>query len=205
MLHRSTTFDLIEDLQPVSVASRPMRGSRKARRTVQVQDAPACTPYDTVQQTLHDIQRSAATVVGAGQGFLLVCRDDRSFEVASTFNLGPQQALSIALSQAAAPLHAALKDKLLATGDLHGDCPTLPADAFGILPAALCVPLDLGPRMSGVLCLLRRGQPQHMSDLDVEIVQALAEQAALAICAARHSTALSRLQASLSTLAPAYA
>ena len=72
-------------------------------------------------------------------------------------------------------------------------------------PAVLCVPLDLGPQLSGVLCLLRREQPRRLSDLDLEIVQALAEQAALAIGAASHSSALSRLRASLSDLPAAHA
>lgn len=203
MLNRSTVADLIEESMP---SPEPHTRHEPLRLRPSRTDKTRPNGYESVQQTLQDIQRSVAALVGASQAFILTCREDSALEIASTHNIRVTQAMDLALSQATLPLHAALRGKMLVTGDLNGYAPaTLPGNHSSLIPAALCVPLDLGPRMKGALCLLRRGQPQHMSDLDLEIVQALAEQAALAICAASHSNALSRLQDSLSTLAPAYA
>ena len=48
--------------------------------------------------------------------------------------------------------------------------------------------------------MIRNGAPRHLSDLDLEILGALADQAALALRASNQQSALSRLAASLDAL-----
>lgn len=184
-------------------ASRP-RPERLLPETLQPRFESHTSGYETVEQILKDILRSAAQVLGAEQGFFLVSRSEAVLELAQAQNIRPAEVIDTVLSKAALPVHASLREKKLAGADFNGDMLPIHDGLFeNNSPAILCVPLDLGLRQSGVLCLLRRHQLRKLTGLDLEIVQALAEQAALAIGAASHSSALSRLEASLS--APAYA
>lgn len=170
------------------------------------QTAPFFTSgYEPAEQILADILSSAVDVTGSVQGFILVSREGSVLEVAGTRNLRPSEVIDIVLARAAAPLHAALRENRPAAADEQGHLLSLfekPAGAAAALAAVLCVPLDLGLRQTGALCLMRQACARRVSELDLEIVQALAEQAALAIGAACHQTALTRLEASLSSLAP---
>lgn len=162
--------------------------------------------YEPAEQILADIMRSAMEVTGAAQGFILVSREGSVLEVAGTRNLRPSEVVDVVLARAASPLHTALREGRPAAADDQGRA--LPIfDGFfeQNTPAVLCVPLDLGLRQTGALCILRHPGARKLSELDLEIVQALAEQAALAIGAACHQTALTRLEASLSGLVPAHA
>lgn len=160
--------------------------------------------YEPAEQILADILRSALDVTGAHQGFILVSREGSILEVAGARNLRPSEVVDVVLSRAAAPLHSALREGQAAAADEQGRA--LPIfDGFfeNNNPSVLCVPLELGLRQTGALCLLRQPGARKVSELDLEIVQALAEQAGLAISAACHQTALTRLEASLSALDPA--
>lgn len=209
MGNRSAVSSLIEEQthgQDVYARMRRRADSRRERVPLAVTELHRATAYEPVRQILQDILRSASGVLGAAQAFFLVSRGGSVLEVACSHGIEPDEVMNAVLLQAAQPIHSALRERILAGGDLQGCVlPLLDGSFEHCAPAVLCVPLDLGPRLSGVMCLLRRQQPQQLSDLDLEIVQALAEQAALAIGAASHSSALSRLQASLNTLVPAYA
>lgn len=195
-----------EQLSSQGAFARMRRRAGGTPAPASLADSHRSTAYEPVQQILRDILRSASGVLGAAQAFILVSRGGSVLEVAGAHEIHPGEVMSAVLAQASLPIHTALREKILTGGDLQGCVlPLLEGALEQRAPAVLCVPLDLGPRLSGVLCLLRQQQPQKLSDLDLEIVQALAEQAALAIGAASHSSALSRLQASLDTLAPAYA
>lgn len=166
-------------------------------------DSPITTAYEPVQPLLKEILRSTADVLSAHQAFIIVARGEALIEVACTHNIRPSEVVDAVTTGARGPVQTALKEKILTAGDIQGAAmPLLDGFFENNSPAILCVPLDLGSRLAGVLCLLRRHPPRRLSDLDLEIVQALAEQAALAIGAATHSSALSRLKASLSRPSP---
>lgn len=162
------------------------------------------TSCESVGQILRDLLRSAAEVLDAKQAFFLIARDEHTLEAAATRNIRPAEVMDLILSQAAHPVHVALFDHQLAAAD--GDGHALPIyDGYfeTNTPATLCVPMDLGLRQTGALCVVRHKGARRLSDLDLEIAQALTEQAAVVIAAARHQSALSHLEASLSDLAPA--
>lgn len=160
--------------------------------------------YEPVRQILQDILESACEVMGSGQAFILVSRGRAALDVAATYAIDAGEVTQTVLAQCARAVNASMLEKIMTAGDLHGYVlPMREGAGEEHAPAVLCVPLELNHQQGGVICLLRSQQARRMSDLDLEIVQALAEQASLAIGAASHHSALSRLQDSLSSFAHA--
>ena len=192
--------------------SRIMPRRRAARQRPRTPDDvllprdPHTGGYEPVEQILCDILASAAEVTGADQAFFLVSREGSVLEVACARNIRPAEVMDLVLTRAAATVHRALREGQLSGADGAGR-PMPVYDGFfeANAPAVLCVPLDLGLRQSGAMCLIRCKNPRRLSELDLEITQALAEQAALAIGAACHHSALTRLEASLNAPVPARA
>lgn len=182
----------------------PRRRSQKPRpiqvRT-SISDAPS---YEPVSQLLAEILRSACDVAGAEQAFFLVTRDETALEAVATYRIRPGEVMDVVLCRAAHPVHLALREHRMAAADADGRALPVYDGNFELnAPAVLCVPLDLGLRQTGALCLMRKTGARNLSELDLEIVQALSGQAELAIGAARCRSALSRLEASLRVLSPA--
>lgn len=166
----------------------------------------AASGFEPAQQILRSILCSASDLVGADQCFFLVSRNDAVLEVASARNIRPADIMQVVLGRGAPVIGQCLRERRLACGDANGrPMPLLDGVFEANSPALLCLPLDLGLSQAGVLCLLRRRRARRVSELDLEILQALTEQAALAIGAASHQTALTRLEASLSALTPSLA
>lgn len=203
----------IESIKP-SMRGNYLRGRRRGaesrpahKRTARAETRAGTefptSGYEPAEQILNEILRSAMEVTGAVQGFILVSREGSVLEVAGSRNLRPSEVVDVVLARAAAPVHSALREGRMAAADDKGRALPIFDGYFETnTPAVLCVPLDLGLRQSGALCILRHPGARKLSELDLEIVQALAEQAALAIGAACHQTALTRLEASLSAFSP---
>lgn len=156
---------------------------------------------EPAQQVLRNTLSSACEVIGAESGFTLQTREDAVFEVACAHRLGPTQLLDAVLGRASSALHRALVFGDLGLAGLDGN-PLPQADNADSAPAVIALPLDLGARERGVLCLMRTGSPRALSELDLEILGALADQAALALRAANQECALSKLAASLNAFGP---
>lgn len=166
----------------------------------------AAAGYASVHQILIDLLRSSAEVTGAEQAFCLVARDLASLELASSWRIHPSDVMETVLTRAPAAIYLALREQRLACTDSQGRTLPMEDDFFTRnSPAVLCLPLDLGARLAGVLCLSRREPLRVVSELDLEIAQALAEQIALAISAASAFSALTHLEQSLGCLPPAHA
>lgn len=152
---------------------------------------------------VQDILQSAADVLDADQAYVLTASDDTATETVAALHAVTARTAQLALKRAARAIRSALLQRRVTAVDRLGqEMPLragLPADGN---PAVLCLPLDAHPRSGGVMCLMRRRQARQMTALDLEIVQALADQAALALAAVSHQRALSRLEASLSEPLP---
>src|SRR3546814_1513075 len=109
---------------------------------------------------------------------------------------GPDARLGIA----ARALHRTLLESSRGLAGPRGELLVEPAHAAA--PAVISLPLELGPNRCGAFCLLRKDQERGLSELDFEILDALAGQAALALAASCQRTALNRLEASLSAIGP---
>jgi len=159
---------------------------------------------EAAQQVLRNTLRSACDVIGADRGFILQGREDGSLEVACACRIGPQELINAALGRAAPALHQAMSRATLGLVDRDG----VVLESFqrqDNAPVAVALPLDLGSGLRGTLCLLREDEPRALSELDAEILGALADQAALALRAASQESALSKLAASLHEFANKHA
>lgn len=192
------------------VASRPasfsQSGSRRRQQRRGLHESLTWSgdhASEPAQEVLRNTLRSACEVLGGERGFILQTREDPSLAVVCTHRIGQQDLLGIVLGCAARALHQALVRGGLGLADRLGLIqPQLDGSFEENAPAVVAVPLELGGRQRGVLCLLRADPPRVLSELDVEILEALADQAALALRAANQEFALSRLAASLHAFAP---
>lgn len=158
---------------------------------------------EPAQEVLRNTLRSACEVIGAEQGFTLQTREDTVIEVACAHQIRQQELLDAVLGRAARALHQALIAHQPGLADRRGMAlPSLDGSFEENAPAVVALPLELGAGQRGALCLLRSGNPRALRELDLEILGALAEQAALALRAANQQSALSKLAASLNELVP---
>lgn len=185
---------------PSSGARRRRQIQRSLHRAIAWTSAGASEP---AQEVLRNTLQSACEVIGADRGFTLRTREDAVLEVACSHCIKPQELLDAVLGRAARALHQAMVCNELGLADRVGNSlPHLDGSFEENAPAVVALPLDLGANQRGVLCLLRSGSPRALSDLDLEILGALADQAALALRAAQQESALSKLAASLNSFAP---
>lgn len=188
----------------------PPRGVRKfpssalrRRRVTPQETSPAdiawapATGDDDALQVLRNTLRSACCVVGAHGGFVVQVRDDTVLEIACAHALPGQDVLDAVLGMAARALHRTLLESARGLACPRGELLIEPAHVAA--PAVVSLPLELGPNRQGAFCLLRKNHERELSELDFEILEALAGQAALALSASCQRTALSRLEASLSS------
>lgn len=153
---------------------------------------------DTVQEILRNTLRSTYGVIGASGGFVLLLTDQRVLEIAALHRVSNNDVLDALFGWAAGALHRALLDgaRGLATAEgrlLVGEQPDEPA-------IFVCLPLDVDDNRRGALCLLRKPDARPLKALDLEILDALAGQAALALAAGCQRHALHQLQARLQAL-----
>ena len=179
---------------------------RRKREPVNAGLPPAISQnYGPVSKIMRDILRSAADVLDADQAFILISRDGEPTETAAVLNLRPIKVINLALQRAALSIRHSLQRRCVTAADNRGQELLLCNGEFAhdISPSTLCLPLDPNSHVCGVMCMIRRGNARRLTALDLEIVYALADQAALAVGAANHQRALSHLEASLSELLPA--
>ncbi|HEX4895019.1 MAG TPA: GAF domain-containing protein [Solimonas sp.] len=153
---------------------------------------------EPAQEILRNTLRSACELIGAERGFVIALREDVALEIACTRAMRQHELLDAVLGPAARALHRTLSEQAIGLADASGQAlPMLDGYFEHNAPAVVSLPLEVGPRQRGALCLLRADAPRTLSDLDFEILEALAGQAALALAAASQQNALSRLAASL--------
>lgn len=165
------------------------------------------TPVDdaraAVDRLLGDILCSSCDVVGAQRSFLLVSRDERSVEVCASHRIHPSEIVQIAFTRAAPALRKTFSEARVTLMDQHGKDLPVPNERQHCCPTLICIPIESALQVSGALCLERRSHAKALTDLDLEILQALAAQAGNALAAVRTHDALSRLSASLDATPPA--
>jgi GAF domain-containing protein len=199
----------LSNRHPLTAHARGVRAfprtALRRRRTGTADTAPAGIAWaptsadDTVQQVLSNTLRSACGVIGARGGFVVQLRDDTVLEIACAHALPGQAVLDAVFGRAARALHSALLDARRGLACSRGELLPEPLQAT---PAVISLPLELGQSRQGAFCLLRDNADRSLSELDFEILDALAGQAGLALAAACQRSALSRLEASLHAIAP---
>lgn len=156
--------------------------------------AAACAD-ETVQEILRNTLRSAYGVIGAQGGFVLLLTEGSALEIATLHRVSNNDVLDALFGWSAIALHRALLDGARGLGGPEGQLlDEQQADAPAVFVA---LPLDIDESRRGALCLLRKPDARPLKALDLEILDALAGQAALALAAGCQRHALSQLQARL--------
>ena len=154
-------------------------------------------PRLAIDQALGDILRSVASITGGSRAFLMISRDQRSVEIAATHRIRPGEILHAAVTRMALAINRAFTDREMTLADRRGELVAPPDARNSAAPAWICSPFTSAMRINGVLCVERQARGKRLTELDLEIVQALTDQAATALAAVRTQGALSRLFAAL--------
>lgn len=182
------------------------RATLRRKQPAPLESAPAGIAWasasadDTALQVLENTLRSACGVVGARGGFVVLLRDDTVMEISCAHALPGQAVLDAMLGSAARALHCALLESRRGLACKRGEL--LDETSKTSCPSVVSLPLELGAHRQGAFCLLRTDAERTLSELDFEILDALAGQAALALAASCQRTALNRLEASLRAIGP---
>ncbi|HEX4873036.1 MAG TPA: GAF domain-containing protein [Nevskiaceae bacterium] len=156
-----------------------------------------CQGYESAEAVLQSCLASAMEVSGSEGGFFLLSSGPGALEILMPRRLSAETAMDVVLGRAAVAVRQTLRDGRVACTDAQGRALPL-QDGFheSNAPACLCVPMELG-RRKGLLCLVRPLPARSLGELDLEIVQAVTEQAGLTLSALIAGQALARLEAAL--------
>jgi pSer/pThr/pTyr-binding forkhead associated (FHA) protein len=157
--------------------------------------------------TLGDLVRglldSAVQLCGADRGFVLLARGDGELAVAAASGLVTGDLAAADFSGSIGAVERALASgRAVATSDALAD-PALgarPSVAREGIRALVCVPVTVLDRRLGALYADSRRQGSAFTDLDIEILEALAAQAALALAAARLDEEVGQLLAEVEAI-----
>ncbi len=196
------TANLIDPMQQRGTVGYSRQNGRRRRSVDARRNESLLTWHDAAHdkpasELLANTLGSACDLIGAQRGFVLVLCEETTLEIACTRHLPTDELLDCLLGSAARALHRALA--LAEPGLAGSDGNLLSSGCADAAPAIVSLPLDLGLRQRGAMCLLRDDTPRCLSKLDFEILAALSGQAELALAAASQHCALSRLKARLTS------
>lgn len=158
---------------------------------------------------LRRVLAAVGELVGAERGFVLLRRPDGELEVAATSGLEAAELGLAEFSGSAGAVERALASGApVAANDVLADTGTgrlgaRPSVLAGGIRALVCVPLRVLERTIGAVYADSRKPGAAFTELDVEILEALAHQAALAIAVARLDEELRGLADRLAAAPPA--
>ncbi len=139
---------------------------------------------------LRQVLDSVVKLAGAERGFVLLAGDDGELEVAATAGLEAEVLASEEFAGSAGAVERALAEgRPVVACDARGDFDLgrRPSIVEGGIRALACVPLQILGRKIGAIYADSRCPGSAFTELDLEILEALAGQAALAIAVARLS------------------
>lgn len=185
----------------VSEAARRVEREAQLRRwrtslEMQRQLLPSLGLEGLLERVLH----SFLTLSGAERGFILLARRDGDLEVVSAARLAVDELTEREFSGSIGAISQVLQSgRPVATADAQAETAlqARPSVVAGGIRALLCVPLTVLERLLGVIYADSRQPGTVFTELDVEILGALASHAALAIALARLDHELRDLVGSL--------
>lgn len=139
---------------------------------------------------LGQVLESVVQLAGAERGFVLLAGDDGELEVAATSGLDARALAGDEFAGSAGAVDRALAEgRAVVACDVRAEQPLArrPSVVEGGIRALACVPLEVLGRKIGAIYADSRSPGSAFTELDLEILEALAGQAALAIAVARLS------------------
>lgn len=162
-------------------------------------------PAAGLEPLLRQLLQSVLDLSGAERGLVLLTRGDNELELTSTISVGEDELVDPSFAGSAGALEQALKEgRPVVFSDVRGDADlgSRPSVVAGGIRALICLPLMVMGQTIGVVYADSREPGSHFTELDVEILRALASHASLAIGAARLRDEMNDLQAVLPSVRP---
>jgi len=141
-----------------------------------------------LQELLARVVASTLALANAERGFLLLVGADGDFEVAARSGLSAADLRAAEFGGSVGAVERALvSGRTVVSADVRGDADLAARESVvvGGIRALLCVPIQVLDRRIGVMYADSRQPGVAFTELDVEILEALAAQAGLAIAVAR--------------------
>lgn len=154
----------------------------------------------SVEQLLERVLRSAVELAGAERGFVMLSQPDGDLEIGARFGITPPELDADEFSGSVGAIQQSLDTgTTVASSDIsdHTELAARPSIIAGGIQALVCVPLTALERLIGVIYLDSRRPGVAFGDLEVEILDALASHAALALAVAGLDRELKGLLAEL--------
>jgi hypothetical protein len=184
-------FELLSDEQ-----ADERRRSRRARADTSVRLRRLLEEAGTPDETLRRLLESARELVSADRGFVVLVADDGALRVHAATGFDAAENASFAGSVGVVRRVAETKEAIVIS-DLSGDAvmgarPSVIAQG---LTAVACLPLRVQGRLAGFLYVDSRRAGTELDDLDMEILEGLAEHACVALGAVDVAKRLQQLRA----------
>jgi putative methionine-R-sulfoxide reductase with GAF domain len=188
-------------VQRISEEARRSRTEQDLRRSqTSLVLAARLRPAENLGQLLQQLLASALSVSGAERGFVLLTRNDGELEVAARSGLEDQEVAEPAFAGSVAAVRRTLAEQRpVVVSDAQADrlLSARPSVIEESIRALVCLPLEVMGRFLGVLYADSRRSGSGFTELDVEILSALASHAALAVAVVRLHRELARLEQEL--------
>lgn len=182
---------LLARFEVLSESERRAESERDLRRwhtTLELQRT--LQPTDGLQGLLAKVLDSVLQLSGGERGFVLLARPDGELEVAATAGVETEELAATEFAGSVGAVEQALREKRpIVTCDALGD-PHLegrPSICEGGIRALVSLPLQALDRVIGAVYTDSQQLGSGFTELDVEILEALASHAALAIAVAQLS------------------
>ncbi len=145
-------------------------------------------PAAGLERLLHQVLRSVLNLSGTERGFVMLTTDTGDLEIKSYSGVAPDDFDQYAFSGSVGAVELALD-----SGELVVSCDAMtdvqlgdrPSVTLGSIRALVCIPLVILNKTTGILYADSREPGKVFTELDVEILQGLANHAAMAIAVAR--------------------
>lgn len=180
-------FELVDDAVAASEDAR--RDARRARATALTVGLRQATGFPGL---LESSLRAVIELAQCQRGFLLL-RDEDGYAIRAQQAIDPRQLASRSFSGSAGAVDRCLREGVAVVVNDIGDEAWLAERASvvaGNLRALVCIPLSDGDHPFGAIYADRSGPGAAITTLDLELLQAFAERAALYIVARQASDAL---------------
>lgn len=145
-------------------------------------------PAAGLDRLLHQVLRSVLSLSGTERGFVMLTTETGDLEIKSYSGVAPDEFGKQQFSGSVGAIEMALESgSMVVSGDAMFDAQlgTRPSVTLGSIRALVCIPLVILNKTTGILYADSREPGKIFSELDVEILQGLANHAGMAIAVAR--------------------
>lgn len=145
-------------------------------------------PAAGLDRLLHQVLRSVLSLSGTERGFVMLTTDTGDLEIKSYSGVAPDDFDKQQFSGSVGAIEIALgSGNMVVSGDAMTDAQlgSRPSITIGEIRALVCIPLVILNKTTGILYADSREPGKVFTELDVEILQGLANHAGMAIAVAR--------------------